>query len=128
MKYDAFIAELRAAGLSGRAFARLLDLHPNTISNYKSAGVVPVQLGIIACLIHRMVDEGIDYLPSIERVPNTRKAGRGRAIMGMERGPNTQETPRVVTCPRCGGKGVLTEGGQQKPCSPCNGTGKVKDR
>ena len=128
MKYEAFIAELRGAGLTGRSFARLLQLNPNAISNYKSAGEVPSHLAIIAALIHKMVDAGVPYAPTIERVPNSKKAPRGRSLMSLERGPNTNDTPKVVTCPRCGGTGKVTEQGQQKPCSPCNGTGKVKDR
>lgn len=128
MKYNDFIEELRQAGLTGRSFARLLHLHPNSISNYKAAGEVPSHLAVIAALIHTMKDAGVDYAPTIARLPLTKKSPRGRAIMGMERGPNTPETPKVVTCPRCGGSGKVSEQGQQKPCSPCNGTGKVKDR
>lgn len=80
MKYEDFLAELRGAGLSGRAFARLLDLHPNTISNYKAAGEVPSHLGVIAALIHTMKDAGIDYLSTMAKVPRRRKAKRGVSI------------------------------------------------
>lgn len=129
MNYDDFTEELRGAGISGRAFARLLQLNENSIANYKAQGKVPSHLGVIAALIHTMKDAGVDYLPTIARVPIARNAPRGRAIMNpMERGPSSPDAPRIVNCPRCGGSGRVTENGQQKPCSPCNGTGKVKDR
>jgi len=126
MKYEHFIDELQGAGLTGRAFARLLHLNENSISNYKIRGEVPSHLAVIAALIHTMKDAGLDYAATISRLPISRKAPRGRPVMNpLERGPSTPDTPRVVTCPRCGGSGKTQDG---KPCSPCNGTGKVKDR
>lgn len=80
MKYDAFTEELKAAGLSGRAFARMLKLNPNSIANYKSVGVVPSHLGVIAALIRTMNDAGLDYESVISRVPIERKAARGSSV------------------------------------------------
>lgn len=93
MKYEAFLTELKGAGLSGRAFARLLDLHPNTISNYKVAGEVPSHLCVIASLIRSLVEGGIDYGPALARVPLKRKAGRGTPIGGTDasEGPNSAQ-------------------------------------
>jgi len=79
MKYDAFTAELKATGLSGHAFARMLKLNPNSISNYKAVGVVPSHLGVIAALIHAMNDAGLDYASVIARVPIEPKAPRGNS-------------------------------------------------
>jgi hypothetical protein len=80
MKYDAFCEELRQAGLSGRAFARLLKLNPNSITNYKARGEVPSHLAVIASLIRALYDAGIDYVGIIARVPIEKKAARGVAI------------------------------------------------
>ena len=38
MTYDDFSAELSKAGLSIRAFAELIGMNPNSVSNYASAG------------------------------------------------------------------------------------------
>lgn len=94
MKYEDFLLELKGAGLSGRAFARLLDLHPNTISNYKAAGEVPSHLGVIAALIRTMVEAGIDYGTTLARLPLKRKARRGTSIGGVsavEDGPSSAQ-------------------------------------
>lgn len=80
MEYEAFQEELHNAGLSVRAFARLLKLHPNTITNYKSAGEVPSHLGVIASLIRTLNDAGLDYEAAIARVPIEKKAARGIAL------------------------------------------------
>jgi len=77
MKYEVFLEELRAAGLSGRAFCRLLNLNPNAISNCKSVGEVPSHLAVIAVLIRSMKDANLDYEAAIARVPIERKAARG---------------------------------------------------
>lgn len=79
MKYDAFTEELKAAGLSGRSFARMLKLNPNSIANYKSSGMVPSHLGVIAVLIRTLNDAGLDYEGAISRVPIERKAARGNS-------------------------------------------------
>lgn len=88
MKYDAFQEELRQAGLSVRAFARLLKLHPNTVTNYKALGDVPAHLGVIASLIRTLNDAGLDYRAAITRVPIEKKAARGRALGKV---PRSQE-------------------------------------
>lgn len=80
MRYDSFQEELKLAGLSGRAFARLLKLNPNSITNYKSVGEVPSHLAVIASLIHAMKDAGLDYETTIARVPIEKKAARGIAL------------------------------------------------
>jgi len=77
MKYEAFTDELKAAGISGHAFARMLKLNPNSIANYKSTGAVPSHLGVIAALIRAMNDAGLDYESVIAQVPIERKAARG---------------------------------------------------
>ncbi len=80
MKYEDFQLELRAAGISGRAFAQMLKLNPNSISNYKASGVVPSHLGVIAALVRAMKDAGLNYEAVIARVPIERKAPRGSSL------------------------------------------------
>ena len=80
MNYDNFIALLEGAGLSGRAFARLLHLHPNSISNYKKKGDLPSHLAVIAALIHTMNEAQIDYMSTIARVSLTKKQARGKSL------------------------------------------------
>ena len=80
VKYDAFQTELRMAGLSSRAFARLLKLNPNSITNYKTVGEVPSHLAVIVSLIRALKDAGHDYEAAIARVPIEKKAARGTAI------------------------------------------------
>lgn len=80
MRYDAFQEELKGARLSVRAFARLLKLNPNSITNYKTVGEVPSHLAVIASLIRAMKDAALDYEAAIARVPIERKAARGIAL------------------------------------------------
>lgn len=79
MKYEDFVEELRCANLTLRAFAGLLSLNPNSLSNYKMVGKVPSHLGVIAVLVRTMNDAGLDYRAAIARVPVGRKAARGRS-------------------------------------------------
>ena len=97
MNYDDFITELRAAGLTGRAFARLLHLNENSISNYKIQGEVPSHLAVIAVLVRRMNDAGLDYKATIGRVALTKKKARGTAIMpNKDDDVSTPEQPSIL--------------------------------
>ena len=46
MTYDDFIIELNKAGLTVRRFADLMEMQPNSISNYKKKGEVPDHLAV----------------------------------------------------------------------------------
>ena len=81
MDYDLFLDELRAANVSGREFARLMKLNPNSISNCKISGEVPSHLAVIAGLIRTLHENGIDHLPVFERIPIEKKKPRGRPDM-----------------------------------------------
>lgn len=80
MEYERFKQELRRAQLSNRAFAALLRLNPNSISNYKSSGVVPSHLGVIATLMGAMKEAGLDYESAIASIPIETNAARGRSL------------------------------------------------
>jgi hypothetical protein len=80
--YDAFIAELNKAGLTVRRFAELLGMQPNSVSNNKKSGEIPVHLGVIASLLAEMASHDIDYVPIFERLEPGRKKPRGAARAG----------------------------------------------
>ncbi len=82
MTYDGFLAELGKAGLSVRAYADLVGMNPNSVSNYASVGEVPRHLALIAALLAEMNVHGIDFQPAIERVSVYRKKPRGRGRPG----------------------------------------------
>ncbi len=80
MRYAKFQQHLTAMGMSGREFARLMKLNPNTIPNYKAVGSVPSHLAVIAVLLRTLVEHDIDYRPVMASVPIRRNAPRGKKI------------------------------------------------
>ena len=82
MSYDDFIIELAKAGLSIRRFASLLGMQPNSISNNKQRGDVPVHLAVIASLLAEMASHKIPFEPVFERLQPSRKRPRGAARTG----------------------------------------------
>lgn len=81
MIYGEFLAELGKAGLSVRAFADLIGMNPNSVSNY-ATGEVPRHLAVIAVLLAEMNVNGIDFQNAIERVCANRKKPRGGGRLG----------------------------------------------
>lgn len=80
MTYEDFVDELARANISGREFARLLKLNPNTISGYKQRGDVPSSLAVAAALMGLLAKNGISYrekLGALDIHPNAR---RGKSI------------------------------------------------
>lgn len=51
MRYDEFKKCLKVAGLSVKELAELLDMQPNSITNYRAKGTVPRHLAVIATLL-----------------------------------------------------------------------------
>jgi len=80
--YDDFIIELNKAGLNVRRFAELMSMQPNSVSNNKKKGDVPVHLAVIASLLAEMVSRDVDYAPIFERLEPGRKKPRGAAKAG----------------------------------------------
>ena len=68
MPYTEFQRLVGKAGLSIKEFAALLDMKPNSITNYSKQGVVPTHLAVIVALISTMKDEGLDFYPIFEKV------------------------------------------------------------
>ena len=82
MTYDDFLGELNKAGLSVKCFADLLGMQPNSVSNNRRRGEVPIHLALIASLIAEMSACHIDYEPVMSRVHPVKKRPRGAAIGG----------------------------------------------
>ena len=61
------------AGLSIKEFAALLDMKPNSITNYSKQGVVPTHIAVIVALISTMKDEGLDFYRIFEKVKSYSK-------------------------------------------------------
>jgi len=80
--YDDFLGELNSAGLSVKRFADLVGMQPNSVSNYKKRGEVPIHLALIASLLAEMSARHIDYKPVMVRVQPVKKRPRGGAIAG----------------------------------------------
>lgn len=82
MNYADFIKELRRASLTVRAFADLVRMNRNSVSNYAQGGEVPAHLGIIATLLAELHAREIDYGPVVERAAPAGKKPRGLAKVG----------------------------------------------
>ncbi|TCH62493.1 XRE family transcriptional regulator [Acinetobacter sp. ANC 4862] len=68
MPYTEFQRLIGKAGLSIKEFAALLDMKPNSITNYSKQGVVPTHIAVIVALISTMKDEGLDFYPIFEKI------------------------------------------------------------
>jgi hypothetical protein len=82
LTYEEFLAELDQAALSVREFAALVQMHPNSVSNYASSSEVPTHLAVIGALLAELRRNGVDHQPVFSRIRITRKRPRG----GAERG------------------------------------------
>lgn len=81
MRYEEFLQELDRAGLTVRAFAELIGMNPNSISNY-ARDAVPSHLALIAVLAAELRSHGVDYRLAMARIVVSPKKPRG----GAERG------------------------------------------
>jgi hypothetical protein len=82
LTYDDFITELNKAGLTVRRFAELMGMRPNSVSNNKKTGEIPMHLAVIASLLAELSSRSIDYSPIFERLEPARKKPRGAAGPG----------------------------------------------
>jgi transcriptional regulator with XRE-family HTH domain len=82
MAYAEFLLELERAGLSVRAFAELVGMNPNSISNYARNGELPTHLALIAVLVAELSSHGLDYRRAIAKVEVALKKPRGGARRG----------------------------------------------
>lgn len=82
MSYSDFLAELQRVGLSVRAFAELIGMNPNSLSNYASHGEVPAHIALIAVLVVGLAEKGGDYRQIMSKVVLAPKKPRGSAKRG----------------------------------------------
>jgi len=82
MTYSEFLTELGKAGLTVRAFADLIGMNRNSVSNYAANGDVPRHLAVIAALLAEMNIQKIAYQTVIARIGLTPKKPRGAAKPG----------------------------------------------
>lgn len=82
MTYNEFLAELGKAGLTVRAFADLIGMNRNSVSNYAATGDVPQHLAVIAALLAEMNIQKIAYQAVIARIGLTPRKPRGGAKPG----------------------------------------------
>ena len=83
MSYTDFLVELTKAGLTVRAFAELIGMNPNSITNYARSQSVPTHLALIAILIAELSVQGLDYQSAIAKVGIAPKKPRGGARQGQ---------------------------------------------
>lgn len=83
MSYNDFLDELTKAGLTVRAFAELIGMNPNSITNYARVQAVPGHLALIAVLIAELSVQGLDYRGPIAKVDIAPKKPRGGARQGQ---------------------------------------------
>lgn len=81
MDYEQFLQELAVAGLTVKAFADLVGMKPNSITNYAHKGI-PSHLAIIAVLLAEMGNQRVDFRKALQKVRPTPKRPRGGAQPG----------------------------------------------
>jgi hypothetical protein len=91
MSYEKFIGELGKAGLSVRAFADLIGMNRNSVSNYAGREEVPRHLALIATLLAEMNIRGIGFQDVVARVGGTPKRPRGKARPGRFGGDKQEQ-------------------------------------
>jgi sugar phosphate isomerase/epimerase len=82
MTYDSFLAELGKAGLTVSAFAELIGMNRNSVSNYARQGKIPRHLAVIATLLAEMSIQHVAFFPAIARIDLAPKKPRGGAKFG----------------------------------------------
>ncbi len=91
MSYAEFLTQLQKIGLSVRAFADLMGMNPNSISNYARGDELPSHIALIAVLIVGVSELGGDYRALMSKVALTRKKPRGGARQGRFGGDPQQD-------------------------------------
>lgn len=67
MNYDELKRQIGKAGLTNKAFAELIGINPNSVTNFKR-NKVPSNIAIIAVLMAEMKEYGIDFEDVINRI------------------------------------------------------------
>jgi len=71
MTYKEFQIALLELDLNIKDFAQILGMNPNSITNYKLKGFIPLQLAILINLMQELNRNNLDYL---EIIKSTKKS------------------------------------------------------
>lgn len=91
MTYDEFRRQLGKAGLTNKAFADLVKINSNSITNYKKDGGVPAHWAVVAVLMGFMADHKLDFrsaLDGIEIEPNKVRGNAAKGKFGGSKQPD----------------------------------------
>ena len=82
MTYDEFRRQLGKAGLTNKAFADLVKINSNSITNYKKDGEVPAHWAVVALLMGVMADNKLDFKEALSGIEIEPNRVRGNAAKG----------------------------------------------
>ncbi len=91
MTYEEFQRQLGKAGLEARELAALLQMRPNSLTNYASLGRVPSHLAVIASLLGEMADRKVEFRGLLTSLDIERKKPRGAAYPGKFGGDRQED-------------------------------------
>lgn len=93
MTYVEFRRHLGKAGLTNKAFADLVKINCNSITNFKKDGEVPAHWAVVALLMGVMADHGLDFKEPLSRIEIEPKKVRGTAAKGRFGGSKQTDLP-----------------------------------
>lgn len=83
MDYTEFKRQLGKAGLSAKEFAELVKMNPNSVTNYKKAGLVPAHWAIVAALMGELAENKLNFKDILEKIDIHPKKVRGAQPPGL---------------------------------------------
>lgn len=83
MDYIEFKRQLGKAGLSAKEFAELVKMNPNSVTNYKKTGVIPVHWAIVAALMGEMAENNLNFRTILGKITIFPKKVRGAQQSGL---------------------------------------------
>ena len=82
MDYVEFRRQLGKSGLTNKAFAELVKINGNTITNWKKEDEVPTHWAIVAVLMGVMADHKLDFKDALNELKIEPNKVRGNAAKG----------------------------------------------
>lgn len=73
MDYEELKRQIGKAGLTNKAFAELIGINPNSVTNFKRTKV-PSNIAIIAVLMAEMKEHGVDFEIPIKNIKDKNEA------------------------------------------------------
>lgn len=93
MTYIEFRRQLGKAGLTNKAFADLVKINRNSITNYKKDGEVPAHWAVVVLLMGVMADHKLDFKDALSGIEIEPKKVRGTAAKGRFGGSKQTDLP-----------------------------------